>query len=131
MTAAEGRKGISELLAERFAQAYFNFLAEIKQSLEQARDSQESSVQADVRAWLQILPVLEKNRNRIEAAMVDFGNGDAALLVIKAEEMRGLAKHLDGLSLSFAGSEHEEQFNLLLKSIVLSAARICDLAGVP
>jgi len=124
--------GVTLALVERFANSFNLFVQAVRDAVAEAASEPSAAGSAALRSWQsKALPLLERQNAAIQSAAAAFAQGDHQAILPLAEDKRGLAKDLDGFSLTFAGPEHARKLESLLTAVVTSAFQICSAAGIP
>jgi hypothetical protein len=124
--------GVSPVLVERFKNVFEAFVNGVKDAVADAAQKPGAAESLALRSWqVKALPLLEKDKVSIQAAVASFEQGDVRPILVQAEDKRGLAKDLDGFPLTFAGPEHAQKLDLLETGVVTVAYQICAAAGIP
>jgi hypothetical protein len=124
--------GVSPVLVERFKNVFEAFVNGVKDAIADAAQKPGAAESVALHSWqVKALPLLEKGKVSIQAAVASFEQGDVRPILVQAEDKRGLAKDLDGFPLTFAGPEHAQKLDLLETGVVTAAYQICAVAGIP
>jgi uncharacterized protein CbrC (UPF0167 family) len=119
-------------LAARFAKAMAAFVAAVQDAVAEAAQNPEYASTPAFQSWqAKALPLLETQNASIQKAAALAATGDVQSILALAEDKRGLAKDLDGFSLTFAGPDHAAVLDQLETSVVTTAFQLCAAAGIP
>jgi hypothetical protein len=129
---AQATPSFSGLLAERFAKAFDAFVAEVRAGVAAGiLDPAYSSTPGLLMWQTEALPRLEQELAEIQKALLQSQAGDPSALAQLARDQLGLAKHLDGYPLDFAGPDRGKKLDQLETSVVVAAYQLCAAAGTP
>jgi len=121
---------VPDYYAQRFTKAFAAFVARVREAVEAGiLDPAYSSAPAFLMWQTEALPRLQQELQEIEDAYTRFQSGDAAILAQLARDQLGLAGHLDGFPLDFAGPAHAADLDRLETAVVLAAYQLCAVAG--
>lgn len=125
----ESKPVVPQYYAERFYKAFVAFVAAVRAAVADGASNPVYSSTPTCLLWqTQALPRLEAELAEVESAYKAFQSGETGTLVQVARGQLGLAKHLDGFPLEFAGPEHAAALDRLLTSVVLAAYPVCNMA---
>jgi hypothetical protein len=123
---------VPQYLAERFAKAFTAFVDAVWAAVTEGIPNPAVANTPAFLAWqTQALPRLEQENASIQKAMTLFLIGETRTIQQLANEMRHLAKELDGFSLDFAGPEPAKTLDQLETAVVRTAYQLCAAAGIP
>jgi uncharacterized protein CbrC (UPF0167 family) len=129
---AQTTPAIPEMWAQRFANAFAAFLDEVRAAVDEGKlNPVYSSTPAFLMWQTEALPRLEQELAAIQNAFALFQIGETGTIAQLASAQRGLAKHLDGFPLDFAGPEHAKTLDKLETAVVVAAYQLCKAAGIP
>lgn len=118
-------------LAQRFAEAFEAFVTEVQAAVTAGiLDPAYSSTPAFLMWQTEALPRLEQELAAVQNAYARFQIGETATLAQLARIQLGLAGHLDGFPLDFAGPDRAKALNRLERAVVTAAYQLCAAAGV-
>jgi hypothetical protein len=128
---SESTPAVPEYYAQRFYKAFLAFVTEVRAAVAAGALNPAYSSTPTFLIWqTEALPHLEKDLAEIENAYARFQAGETGPLAQLAREQLGLAKHLDGFPLDFAGPEHAAGLDRLETGVVLAAYPLCTLAKI-
>lgn len=117
--------------AERFYKAFEAFMTEVRAAVAAGALNPAYSSSPTFLSWqTEALPRLEKEMAEIENGYTQFKTGKTDTLAQLARVQLGLAKHLDGFPLDFAGPEHAAGLDRLETGVVLAAYQLCTMAKI-
>lgn len=122
---------IPEYPAQRFAGAFEAFVNEVRAAVAAGSlDPAYSSTPPFLMWQTEALPRLEQELAAIQNAFAQFKSGETGTIAQLARNQQGLAKHLDGFPLTFAGPEYAGKLERLETAVVLAAYWLCVAAGI-
>lgn len=123
---------VSQMLVERFAKAFGDFVDEVTKAVQEAAMNPDLSSTPALLAWqTRALPLLEQQNAEIQQGAALFQIGETQSILKLADLARGLDKLLDGFPLDFAGPEHAKKLDKLETAVVVAAYQLCVAAGIP
>jgi uncharacterized protein CbrC (UPF0167 family) len=129
---AQATPSVPGLLAERFAKAFDAFVAEVRAAVAAGvLDPAYSSTPGLLMWQTEALPRLEQELAEIQRAFQQSQAGNTSALAQLARDQLGLAKHLDGYPLDFAGPDRAKKLEQLETSVVVAAYQLCAATGTP
>jgi uncharacterized protein CbrC (UPF0167 family) len=118
------------LLAERFAKAFDAFVAEVRAAVAAGILDPTYSAAPGFLMWqTEALPRLERELAEIQKALALSQAGDTRGILQLARNQMGLAKHLDGFPIDFAGPDRAKKLDQLETSAVVAAYQLCAATG--
>ncbi len=122
---------VPDYYAKRFATTFVEFVTKVRAAVEAgALNPAYSSTPAFLMWQTEALPRLEQELAEIQNAYTRFQGGETGPLAQLARIQLGLAGHLDGFPLDFAGAEHAAELDHLETAVVMAAYQLCAAAGV-
>ncbi len=122
---------IPDYYAQRFVKTFTALVTKVRDAVAAgALDPAYSSTPTFLMWQTEALPRLEEELAEIVKAYAGFQSGDSLPLVELARDELGLAKHLDGFPLDFAGSEPATELDRLVTAVVMAAYQLCSIAKV-
>jgi hypothetical protein len=117
---------------ERFRAAYAAFVDEVRRAIDDAAEQPDHGTAEVLSMWRsRALPALEQRLALVQSAVARYHIGDEAPIVQCADDASGLAKNLDPFPMDFAGPDHKQALESLLRQVVLVAYPVCHAAGLP
>jgi len=121
---------IPEDFARRFAKAFEAFVAEVRAAVAAGiLDPAYSFTPAFLMWQTEALPRLEEELAAVENGFARYQIGETGTIAQLARYQLGLAGHLDGFPLDFAGTDRAKTINQLETAVVVAASRLCSAAG--
>jgi hypothetical protein len=128
---APSTPAVPDYYAQRFATTFVAFVTKVRAAVDAgALNPAYSSTSAFLMWQTEALPRLEQELAEIENAYKRFQSGETGPLAQLARIQLGLAGHLDGFPLDFAGPEHAAELDRLETAVVMAAYQLCAAAGV-
>lgn len=122
---------IPEYFAQRFVKAFEAFVAEVRAAVEACTLNPAYSSTPALLMWqTEALPRLEQELAEIQNAFALFQKGETVPIAQLARNQLGLAKHLDGYALDFAGQDRSNTLDKLETAAVGAAYQVCTTAGI-
>ncbi|MGB6745832.1 MAG: hypothetical protein WBE38_19440 [Terracidiphilus sp.] len=131
MMTVQSAPKVIESYAQRFAKAFEAFVTEVRNAVDAGiLDPAYSFTPAFLMWQTEALPRLEQELAEIQNAFARFQIGETDAIAQLARIQLGLAGHLDGFPLDFAGPDRAKILNQLETAVVVAAYRLCTEAGV-
>jgi uncharacterized protein CbrC (UPF0167 family) len=128
---AQATPAILVHLAERFAKSFEAFVNEVRAAVAAGiLDPAYSSTPGFLMWQTEALPRLEQELAAIRNAFARSQSSETTPLAQLARIQLGLAKHLDGFPLDFAGPDRAKTLEKLETAVVQAAYQLCAAAGV-
>ncbi len=122
---------VPEYYAQRFATAFVAFVTKVRAAVAAGVLNPAYSSTPGFLMWqTEALPRLEQELAEIQNAYTRFQSGETGPLAQLARIQLGLAGHLDGFPLDFAGPEHAGDLDRLETAVVMAAYQLCAAAGI-
>ena len=122
---------VSAELGERFFKAFDAFVAAVRAAIRSAVGNPAYSSAPGFVVWQTgALPRLERDLAEIQDAYALFQIGETGTLSRLARVQLGLAKHLDGYPLNFAGPDRAQVLNQYQEAVVFAAYQLSVAARV-
>jgi hypothetical protein len=116
---------------ERFRAAYAAFVDEVRRAIDDAAAQPDPGAAEGLSMWrYRALPALQQRLAQIQSAVARYHIGDETPIVQSADDASGLAKNLDPFPMDFAGPDHKQALESLLRQVVLLAYPVCRAAGL-
>lgn len=123
---------VPQMFAENFAKAYAAFVAAVRSAVDETIPNPALANTPTFLSWQTgALPMLESQNAAVQEAYARFLIGETRTILSVAAERRHLGKELDGLALDFAGQDRASSLASLKTAAVVTASRLCQMAGVP
>jgi hypothetical protein len=122
---------VPDYYAQRFATTFVAFVTKVRAAVNAGALNPAYSAAPAFLMWqTEALPRLEQELAEIQNAYTRFKSGETGPLAQLARIQLGLAGHLDGFPLDFAGPEHAAELDGLETAVVMAAYQLCAAAGV-
>ena len=122
---------VPDELGQRFFNAFDAFVAAVRAAIASAVANPAYSSAPGFVIWqTDALPRLEKELGKIQDGYALFQIGETGTLSRLARVQLGLAKHLDGFPLDFAGPDRAQVLNRYQEAVVFAAYDLSKAAGV-